>query len=552
VATDDLNVGEDYAIRVQEVDARFKGRITDNIKWELNVFSLKKHGERQVNATQHCFNNSQCHVQSQRQQIDWVTTEIEPVLKGKFGGLNVEYSRTMRQFSEADETAQRQWNHFGSFQSPPGLYDYAVVPETFTQIDRLKIGFDIGPETDFYGLLHYGNTANQHRDTNRSFGGFDVRLTNQSIKGVKVTGFAKYYKEDQTVPRYFLADQREPIDQFMELGGIRFGDVRFPIDRERTKIGVDARWRPFIDNYSVSGLSFTGGYEFSELSRTDVAYVMGDTDFPARGPLDPTHVFVIPDTTSHLFHVGVQKRWSRRFDSYVRCKARFTDDPLLGLRLTDENYPDDLSTFSNTNLPENDHRVEIGGTWTPADNLLMTACFTIQQRSTSSEHADFDEDDYPLVVSVWYAPVPKWSFSAGYARLTNDIDQDITIGFRDPGAGNPAFTERWSYSGTSNVADFGSAFACTDRLTLRGGVQYVHGENGINAFTSPPGQDWSALPGFTDVVVETVRLNVGLDFAIRQGVLSYVRYVYFDYEDETAFYNSGTSNMVLGGLTAIF
>ena len=44
---DDLNVGEDYAIRVQKFDARFKGDLTENIKWGLNLWGMRKSGKRQ-------------------------------------------------------------------------------------------------------------------------------------------------------------------------------------------------------------------------------------------------------------------------------------------------------------------------------------------------------------------------------------------------------------------------------------------------------------------------------------------------------------------------
>ena len=45
---EDLNVGEDYAIRVQQLKAKFQGDLTDKIRWRLNVWGLRKSGERQV------------------------------------------------------------------------------------------------------------------------------------------------------------------------------------------------------------------------------------------------------------------------------------------------------------------------------------------------------------------------------------------------------------------------------------------------------------------------------------------------------------------------
>ena len=102
---EDLNAGEDYAIRVQQLKAKFQGDLTDKIRWRLNVWGLRKEGERQVTALADCFDHQQiagdtrqCHVLGRRQRIDWLTTELEPGLEGKWGAVTVSYSRPMRSF----------------------------------------------------------------------------------------------------------------------------------------------------------------------------------------------------------------------------------------------------------------------------------------------------------------------------------------------------------------------------------------------------------------------------------------------------------------------
>jgi len=40
----DLNLGQDYAIRVQEFAAKFQGHITDNLKWRLNLWGIERFG----------------------------------------------------------------------------------------------------------------------------------------------------------------------------------------------------------------------------------------------------------------------------------------------------------------------------------------------------------------------------------------------------------------------------------------------------------------------------------------------------------------------------
>ena len=92
-----------------------------------------------------------------------------------------------------------------------------------------------------------------------------------------------------------------------------------------------------------------------------------------------------------------------------------------------EDDPDSQAAF-NSSLPEQVHSVEIGGTWTPTDNFMTTAQFTIENSWQKSQYANFTENDYPIVWTVWYAPTYRWSFTGGYAYYSNWIDQDITLG----------------------------------------------------------------------------------------------------------------------------
>ena len=126
VITNDLNVGQDYAIRVEELDAKAHGKLMDNVTWRMNVWSQRKFGERQENATAHCFNfnvllpragatGNVCHVLSQRQTIDWTTVEVQPAVEAKFENVTVEYSHTIRSFGADDGIVTRQYTHFNGF-----------------------------------------------------------------------------------------------------------------------------------------------------------------------------------------------------------------------------------------------------------------------------------------------------------------------------------------------------------------------------------------------------------------------------------------------------
>jgi hypothetical protein len=107
---EDLNVGDDYAIRIQQLKAKFQGRLTDH---EMAAECLEHAAER-APAGNGLWSNSYdrpdvdgncqaCHVLSQRQEIDWRTVEIEPVVETRRGPITVSFSLPIRSFTQSDQ-----------------------------------------------------------------------------------------------------------------------------------------------------------------------------------------------------------------------------------------------------------------------------------------------------------------------------------------------------------------------------------------------------------------------------------------------------------------
>ncbi len=519
VITEDLNTGEDYAIRVQELKVKFKGKLTKNINWRLNVWGMRKKGERQVNSFGHCFNHPNdsdingnpvggisCHILSQRQQIDWLTSEIKPVIEGRFGRLTVEYSRTMRTLTTDDQRTTRPYDNFGF----NGDLPYAVVAENYTEIDRLKIGLRPTKYLDFYSSLFLGNTKNQSRDTNRRFGGYDFRLTDRSIDGLSLTVYSTQFTEKGSRPTVLLA-QESPAD------------IRGPVNYERTTAGTRARWRPFRNNYGVlGGLRLSGGYEYRELDRGNAVYQ--ETVVTA----DQSH------TAANRINLRAAMRWADPWESHVRYRLAYIDNPLFGVPVKNATV--------NSSLPTQENLIEIGTTWTPADNFLLSITLGLENRRQASDVARFDEDNYPIVLTGWYAPTPKWSVSGGVASYSNWIDQDITLGSKS----TPS-TSQWSYGGRADTVNFATTYAWTERLNLTGGLEYTRGRN---TFQSPT--LWPDLAQYSNVIVETMRWTAGIDYQLREGISGYFRYQFFDYQDKSEPFNSGTANMFLAGVSGVY
>jgi len=586
---EDLNVGQDYAMRVQQLNARFQGDLTDKIRWRLNVWGMRKAGERQVNSLANCFNHPQiagdqrqCHLLSRRQQIDWLTMELEPVVEGKWESLTVSYSRPMRSFNQNDQSLMRLHNplppiynreamppQLGSEAFPGGaFYPYAVVPENLTQTDKLKLGADLTDGLHWYGMFYHGSTENQHRNFQRDFGGFDLRLTDRTIENLKWTTYGKLNYETNQLPTVLISGEQLTFDRYDETdiectwsdsrayGGCGCAPVVVPcvvgedgvpdffasdalvplIDYTRTTLGVNGRWTPFRgDPTWRRGLAVYGRYEHRWLHRENALSnvtlapgVVADYDQQKTG--------------SDIFHAGVSQRWSRAAETFVRFTTRHDSQPLFGARSS--------NGTTNSSLPTHTDLVEIGGTWTPTPAFLANLTFGIQNRAQHSSVADFDEDSYPLTVSFWYAPTCALSFSAGYAYFTNWIQQAVTLG--DDMVNDAAYapvTRYWDYGGRSEVWSVGSTYGWTPCVRLRGDVQYVRGRNAIDSTVFDAPHLWPEVAELARDTMDSIRLSAGFDYQLGHGAASYFRYNYVDYNDAVRVSNNGAAHLLLAGLS---
>lgn len=524
---EDLNVGEDYAVRVEDVKTSFESRLGEHVKARLNFRSLRKFGDRQTNAMQHCFCEIQqgnCHVLSQRQAIDWLTVKIEPVIEAKFGPVRAEYSRPMRIFSQDDQVVTRRFYLFGPHF--PTERDYALVPDNFTQIDRLKLGVDLAAETDFYARLSAGDTQNRFRDTHRKFQVYDLRLTNRTWDGLTLTGFLTLNKQANQDPPFLLPE--EQISLSVPNSWVPPYGIRHPVDYSMTTAGAEASWQPFQRSSFGRGLSLTAGCDQGFLDREFAEYFIEDPQVI----VDQEHT---PVTSGH---VGASMRFSSRLDTHVRYKYRAVQDPLFGVNR--------YEGTTNTNLPEHEHLVEIGGTWSPLSNLIANITVGMENRSHQSEIADFEENNYPMTLTLWYAPTQAWSLSAGYGFYSNGIDQDILFPSDDPGA-ETWDRSRWDYGGRSDMFSLGAAYAWTPRITLSGGLEFVSAKNAFDPLAL-----WPDLPEYSQVIVDRTRATAGIDWQLQDRISAYFRYRFEEYVDKSADYNNGTAHMSLLGLSAVY
>ena len=501
VMKQDLNVGQDYAVRVQELKGSIKGIYDDgNIKVRLDIWGLKKEGTRQTNLTAMCYNRNvsgaalppdhlglggadlgtftgaRCHVLSQAQRINWLTMEVKPVVEARLSDrFTVEYSRPMRGFTADDQGASRFYDVTGSLTynattsnnpplNPPNADPYltGVVPDSYTEMDQLKIGGDLTENTKAYAFLMVGHTVNREIDMTRWFNNVDLRLTNSSIDNVRLTGFGKVFNEDEQMPSLANVTALETYNNTRPSQANWQPTLEHPINYHKTTAGLKGTWRPGGYGFDRGGLAIVGGYEYDDLQRK---YAIFESDTTPVVTLDES------TTITHGFQVGPYYRWSPQFDTYLRYKFQNANQPLIGFK--------PLNGIYNTLLPENDHIVELGFDWFPSDWFMMNLTVGIERAVNHSQYADFGEENYPLTFSAWYAMTRRLSVSAGYAIYSNFVGQDITVGDDAVGSTVPPVSGQWSYGGRAQVLTFGSRYALTEAVRLTGDLEFVRGHNQI-------------------------------------------------------------------------
>ncbi len=529
IVSQDLNVGDDYAVRIQDFKTSFRGSFSNNIKYRLNVWLRRKQGERQAMGMQHgapgttaCTN---CHVVNQRQTIDWTTARIEPVIEARIGPIKAQYSRPMRSFNQNDGVVLRSYGGFHGYDYA-GDFPYAVVPDTIAQTDRLRLSFDLPADSSVYTQLYRGDTRNQVRDTRRDYHGFDARLANTYFRKVTISAFARYSRQLNQLPPFLVPPEGDAVS--VPTAIVPPYGLRQPIDYLRSAVGASARWRPFLGGGIAHGLAFNVGGEYGRTKRRYAQYNVQN----------PPNIIDQNNTPYTSYFAGTTMKWHPRFDTFVRYNGRAISNPLFAVDL--------YSGETNTSLPEREDLVQFGGTWVAADNLIANASVGVENRENHSATADFVEDSYPMTFTLWYAPRPAWAISGGYGYYSNWIDQDIYFP-SDDSLTDPLDRRRWNYGGRSEVLNFTNSYQWSKSVTFTASLQYVWT---LDAFD--PLAPWPDLPAYSMVAVDKTRYSGGVDWYANERISAYMRYIYEEYDDRQVAYLSGSAHMFLGGVTAYY
>ena len=301
---------------------------------------------------------------------------------------------------------------------------YNIVPDSQTQIDRLKFSTKIGCATDVYLLGYVGYNEDLLRDTYRNFNGADLRITNRSIDSLTVTTYAKYYREDDhdaLDAAELLAIIRSRSRSFYQetsLGG------RPQIDRQTPAFGVNSRWRPFEDQCGIrGGLAFVAG--------TNTATCCGKTPAIRLLPAGPAHSSMRPASSRSPIRTRTRSPWASRRSgppSSTRTSATSSSRPNTRCTALLPMSGTSIGDALNSTLPTQENRVELGCTWTPTDCLMVNATLYVENAMSNAPYVNWQSNSLPFTLSAWWAPTQDWSFSIGAAEMDSWINQDVSLG----------------------------------------------------------------------------------------------------------------------------
>jgi hypothetical protein len=566
VIAQDLNKGENYAMRVDQFEAEYKynllgqpGKGSSWLKAGVNVWDQREFGDRQSNNTVHCFTaasaaqQKSCHVLSEKQAIDWNTFEVTPSLEARYDRLNIQYSHTLRVFSADDQPLIGHYPDGGA-NIINGDFPFAVVPQSFFNMDKIKIGFDLNDHNHLYAYGYWGRVENQDRDVERDLGGFDIRWTNTAVRGLTLTTYVKNYDQSAERPLTFTPDEKQG-----QSPGALYASIRDPIGFNRYTMGEKFSWRPWADNCDslFHRLTFTGGYEFDHLIRVHETW--SQPLFPPS-VIATTPVLFQPNTDTNMLFVGIQTPWSEEIHTYLRYKVKFVENDLVGFRQT--------NGAVNSSLPDNRHAIEFGSEWFPSEYYGASFNQTIDLSSrlhgplpiggpnplvvgtVPGDILNFGESAYSTSLVTWYKPADKLTLTFNADYFSNWIKQNITIGddYFLPGDPLPLFsplTSMWTYGGTAVELGCGVNYQLSHSLGLTADYEITFGKDVITNSGGFPG-----LGDFAAVRNVTQQLRFGVNWKPTERIVTYLRYQFVDYDDRTDSSNSGTLNMVLAGMSA--
>jgi hypothetical protein len=485
VRSTDFEPGADYAIKHQRFDAlaTFAPPEAGWLTFRVGFREENRKGTRQQLAASHC---TGCHVTSQGRDVDQQTRDYTFGIHGTTGGFDADYELLSRRFDENAGTITAPYEEAfrpatpGSAADPTVLIkpfndrlwfqngDYAVnqIPQIQRMAHKLKLRGQIGEKNSVNFTLLRSSTENRTSNLEYEFTGARGNYVWRAKDNLKLNFWAHWDKIENK--NYFIDLlalnnlTAAPIGSYPGNPGVTFQwwvnnvtvparppgygldqpqeftqyDRLSPLDREESRLGVDARWRLDPKN------NLRIGYRYQDVDRDYVTLADGSGK-----------------TTSHLLKLNHNYRATKHLRWNTNLRYQITDNPYVnvdgGLRAY---YPDvpgtspgppngagprgtgslqywelqQLRVANLGNFATKALKFRTQATWSPSRNWALGG--NVRYRDAENDELDYSQWDSNLAgigVNFWYAFNSAFNLTVGLDSMMQETNTVFAVPLMD-------------------------------------------------------------------------------------------------------------------------
>ena len=571
----DRDQGEDYGIRLDTNEVRFRGKFkTFPAHLNLGYWRFEKKGDRQLRFVEEGWDHPDipnpinpttgepnacnvCHMQSKSRDIDRVTDEFTVGVDAHLGPIDIIFEHLYREFREREAIPD---DIFGghSFR-PAGIYQHDENPDSKLTETTFKAHTSLSGGVVGAASFTIGERENRSDlSTGQPFGVDGVRAETDYYKAA---GDLTYIPSPQWTFnfRYRLLDLDADNSSRLSAYGNDY-PVRESVDLRRSSHQATIAYRP------TGRLTLKGEYQFENLHRgkTGGPEVHHGSDAPiAEGGIIDT-VWELPeDEVLQRFKVGLLARplGVRALRMNLWYQYRTSDDPAYA------------ASF------ENRHEVFFGSTYSPSVHwgVNLTAKALIEENDRQKKFLFENDDPTPVGLDrereqqdfglgVWINPAPKISAGLNYGFMRTRIRQDLLFGddlgdstaSPDPIANHAIVDELVEYSQRVHTVSATASVRLLEELILRVDGYHIRSFAGFSPgfFVDSPPLDFPAssaeLKNLSRLDIRQNGLSAGLDWTAAATWTYSLRYTFDDYEDRDGSAFDGTAQTYMASVTRLW
>lgn len=565
----DKDPGEDYGIRLDTNEARFRGKFKAfPAHLNLSYWRFEKKGDRQLrfveegyeipdptdypDATVEGGSCNACHMQSRTRDIDRVTDEFTASVDAHLGPIDLIVEQLYREFRDREPIPVDTFG--GHSFRPPGKYQHDEDPDSKLTETTLKLHTSLSG-----GVIAAGSFTIGERENRTDLAGgqpLGVDGVGSETDYYKASGDLTYIPSPQWTFnfRYRLLDLDADNPARIGAYGREF-PVRENIDLRRASHEAKIVYRP------SRNLTLKADYQLEDLDRGNTGGPMAHHGSSLNNA-DPTDdaidlVWELPkEEILQRFKIGLLARplGTRSLKLNLWYQYRTSDDPAYA------------ASF------ENRHELFFGSTYAPSANwgINLTAKALTEENDRQKEvlfrtttggerdeeitvELDREREQQDFSLGLWANPASRLSAGVNYGFMRTRIRQDLLFGndLGDSGAATPVpihsiQDELVEYSQRVHTVSANASLQCSETLVLRADGYH------IRSFAEfSPGFFVAAsllnFPASSTGLKELSRLDIrqngmsaGLDWKPANSWRYSLRFTFDDYEDRDSSVFDGT------------